>query len=132
MKICIIEGCVRTHHGHGYCDYHRYRFERYGDPNGRYQPTGWLDRNGYRKIQVNGITIPEHRYIIEQHLGRKLLKTENIHHKNGVKDDNRISNLELWVSVQPCGKRPEDLVIYAREIINKYSVIDNDAPQWYM
>lgn len=63
----------------------------------------------------------KHRYVMEEHLGRKLLADETVHHISGDKLDNDISNLELWSGKHPKGQRATDLVEYAVEILERYA-----------
>ena len=72
-----------------------------------------MNKDGYRIIRVNTKPVMEHRYVMEQHLGRTLDVKETIHHKNGRRDDNRIENLELWTSRHPQGARVKDLKEWA-------------------
>jgi hypothetical protein len=63
----------------------------------------------------------EHILVMEDHLGRKLLPGETVHHKNGVRHDNALSNLELWTKPQPSGIRIPDLIAHCVKMLELYS-----------
>lgn len=86
-----------------------------------------LDKVGYVQVRTvsgngsKGKYTYEHRLVMEQIIGRPLVKGETVHHKNGIRNDNRPENLELWSEAQPYGQRVEDKVAYAIEILERYA-----------
>jgi hypothetical protein len=114
---CRLEGCPRRSSARGWCNLHYERWRRTGDP-GRieaHEYAGHINRNGYVEIRVGRRTVFQHRFVMEQQLGRPLHRWENVHHRNGRRADNRPENLELWVTRQPQGQRLEDLIAFVVE-----------------
>lgn len=136
---CSIPDCGRSAQSMGYCRTHydrRLRGEIEWDrPIKSHAPhgSGHLNGAGYRVISVNGRPRLEHRHLVEQLLGRRLTRTETVHHVNGHRAENatagplqvvngklRSGNLELWNSAQPAGQEVPAKVAWAREILALY------------
>lgn len=105
---------------------HYTRVQKYGEPGSaesKLRPGVWrLNGDGYveRWDSETKTTQLQHRFVMEQELGRKLYPEENVHHRNGRRDDNDPSNLELWVKPQTAGQRVEDLVAWVIEHYPQY------------
>lgn len=79
---------------------------RVGSLNPRWKGGVRSHSRGYIRQYVEGRgCLLQHRVVMENILGRRLLPKENIHHKNGIRSDNRPENLELWTIHQPPGQR---------------------------
>jgi hypothetical protein len=118
---CSVDGCDRPARSKDLCYLHYGRLVRTGDPGPagtlmRAKGTGTTTKDGYRRIHVeDGRRVLEHVYVMEQHLGRRLVPGENVHHKHGLRGENSIENLELWLKMQPSGQRVTDLMEYIAE-----------------
>lgn len=131
-RTCTVEGCDVRAFG-GLCSLHRNRLRREGEVGEvarrkTFPGTGHKRAAGYIMHKVNGRSVFQHVLVMEKKLGRSLVQGENVHHINGVRDDNRPENLELWVTSQPSGQRPSDLLKWAHEIIARYGGSDELLP----
>ncbi len=134
---CIVDGCTNARHARGWCVKHYRRWQVHGtteqNPARRELGTGSISDKGYlivscpAEFAAMGHTRPggrtsvaEHRLVMARHLGRPLLSDETVHHKNGVRLDNRLENLELFTGRHGNGANLADALAKAKELLVLY------------
>ena len=130
LAVCLFETCNRK--GRKYCPGHAAQLRR-GQPlrplatrksnsSGEWKTNseGYVYRNAWSDTGKSK-RVFQHREVMETILGRPLTKGENVHHLNGMRNDNNPENLQLWVTSQPSGANLLDVMSWMRDFIDRHS-----------
>lgn len=127
-QTCSIADCRKEVRARGLCGMH---YERSTLKNPEFHKSlslraengaGTVTDHGYKILTINGKKHREHRWVMEQKLGRSLRRHEEIHHKDGDRLNNKTSNLELWSHSQPPGQRVEDKIVFCKSFLADYGI----------
>lgn len=108
-------GCLNRELGKKRCGVNAHNWK-----GGRSLHQGYVYLKAPQHPAANKGYVFEHRLVVEKELGRFLYPDETVHHKNGIRTDNRYENLELWSKKHPPGQRITDLTSWAEEILCRY------------
>ncbi len=89
--------------------------------------TGDSSMEDYKHIKINGKRKPLHRHLVELHIGRKLKCSELVHHRDGNRHNNILSNLEITTRGEHI--RIHKLIFVDREKLVKL-FINKRLPLW--
>lgn len=141
---CSVDGCSREVKSAGYCCAHYTRTKQGISMDKPLRVRSSPGTLGVRRLNAGGyviISVPrgtpgalpsttladimvEHRYVMQKHIGRPLLQAESVHHKDGNRQNNHISNLELRSGAHGVGIRVEDGALAHIAYLEQYAGLD--------
>lgn len=90
---------------------------------GKYESYGYvyLLKPNHPNANTKGY-VREHAFVMSKIKGRPMREKETVHHKNGIRNDNRPENLELWASHHPKGQRVSDVIEFCKKYLLEHDV----------
>lgn len=134
---CLVDWCPEEKIvGKGYCGRHYDQNRKYGRPESVWNE--WRCRGDKGHIEPHGGYLYEkvvrdnrmfftliHRFMVEEYLGLRLIKGEYVHHLDRDKTNNAISNLELWVATPKVGASEDEILIWAKGVVDRYEGVEH-------
>lgn len=117
--------CGGLNYAKGLCSAHYQRQYKRGTTDRWVPKMRYTTARGYVEVVHPSSTrtdgrVMEHRLVMAEALGRPLEADETVHHRNGIKHDNRLENLEIRL-LHPPGQSLQDLLPWATDLLRRYA-----------